>query len=339
MTEPPSPLRMLLSRHTKRREFITLLGGAAAWPFAARAQQPALPVVGFLHSQSSDGFPEPLRAFRQGLKDTGYVEGENVMILYRFAENQIDRLSAMAGDLVTSRVAVITAANSPPALAAKAATTTIPIVFITPEDPVRLGLVTSLAKPGGNVTGINLLSGELAAKRLELLRELVPRAARVAVLVNPANPSTTETTLRDVEAAARSMGLQIQVLKASTSHEIDAAFVTLARERSDFLFIGGDPFFTSRRVQLAVLAAHYSIPSTSGTREIAEAGGLMSYGANIPDGWREAGAYVGRILKGAKPADLPVVQSTKFELVINAQTAKTLAGFTRLSQVLSSMPP
>jgi putative ABC transport system substrate-binding protein len=225
---------------------------------------------------------------------------------------------------VTSGVAVIAAANSPPALAAKAATTTIPVVFITPEDPVRLGLVTSLAKPGGNLTGINLLSGELAAKRLELLRQLVPRAARVAVLVNPANPSTTETTLRDVEAAARSMGLQTQVLKASTSHEIDAAFAKLAPEQSDILFVGGDPFFTSRRVQLAVLAAHYSIPSTSGTREIAEAGGLMSYGANIPDGWREAGAYVGRILKGAKPADLPVVQSTKFELVINAQTAKTL---------------
>jgi putative ABC transport system substrate-binding protein len=308
----------------KRRQFITLLGGAAAWPLAARAQQAAIPIIGFLHPTSTDAFPDRLRGFRQGLKDTGYVEGENVMIVYRFAENQIDRLSAMAGDLVTSRVAVITAANSPPALAAKAATTTIPIVFITPEDPVRLGLVTSFAKPGGNVTGINLLSGELAAKRLELLRELVPRAARVAVLVNPANPSTTETTLRDVEAAARSMGLQIQVLNASTSHEIDAAFATLARERSDTLFVGGDPFFTSRRVQLAILAAHYSIPSTSGTREIAEAGGLMSYGANIPNAWREAGAYVGRILKGAKPADLPVVQSTKFELVINAQTAKTL---------------
>jgi putative tryptophan/tyrosine transport system substrate-binding protein len=308
----------------KRREFITLLGGGAAWPFAASAQQPTMPVIGFLHPTSPDAFPDRLRGFRQGLKETGYIDGENVVIRYRFAENKIDRLSAMASDLVTSRVAVITAANSPPALAAKAATTTIPVVFITPEDPVRLGLVASLAKPGGNLTGINLLSGELAAKRLELLRELVPRAVRVAVLVNPANPSTTETTLRDVEAAAPSMGLQMQVLKASTRDEIDAAFATLARERSDILFIGGDPFFTSRRVQLAVLAAHYSIPSTSGTREIAEAGGLMSYGANIPDGWREAGAYVGRILKGAKPADLPVVQSTKFELVINAQTAKTL---------------
>jgi putative tryptophan/tyrosine transport system substrate-binding protein len=220
----------------KRREFITLLGGAAvAWPLAARAQQPTMPVIGFLHPTSPDAFPDRLRGFRQGLKGSGYIEGENVVIRYRFAENQIDRLSAIAGDLVTSGVAVITAANSPPALAAKAATTSIPIVFITPEDPVRLGLVASLAKPGGNLTGINLLSGELAAKRLELLRELVPGAARVAVLVNPANPSTTETTLRDVESAARSMGLQIQVLKASTSHEIDAAFATLAREASGSL--------------------------------------------------------------------------------------------------------
>ena len=309
----------------RRRDFITLLSGAAAaWPLRAGGQQPAMPVIGFLHPTSPDAFPDRLRGFRQGLKETGYAEGENVMIVHRFAENQIDRLPAMAGELVTRRIAVIAAANSPPALAAKAATTTIPIVFIAPEDPVRLGLVTSLAKPGGNLTGINLLSGELAAKRLELLRELVPRAARVAVLVNPASPSATETTLRDVEAAARAMGLQTQVLKASTGHEIDAAFAMLAREQSDALFVGGDPFFTSRRVQLAVLAAHYSIPSTYGTREIAEVGGLMSYGANIPDGWRQAGAYVGRILNGAKPADLPVVQSTKFELVVNAQTAKTL---------------
>jgi putative ABC transport system substrate-binding protein len=300
-----------------RRDFITLLGGAAAWPLA-------VPVIGFLHPTSPDAFPDRLRGFRQGLKEAGYVEGENVMISYRFAENQIDRLPAMADELVSSRVAVIAAANSPPALAAKAATTTIPIVFIAPEDPVRLGLVTSLARPGGNLSGINLLSGELAAKRLELLRELVPAATRVAVLVNQANPSTTETTLRDVEAAARAMGLQIHALEASTSSEIDAAFATLAREQSNALFVGNDPFFTSRRVQLAILAAQHSIPSTYGTREIAEVGGLMSYGANIPDGWRQAGAYVGRILKGAKPADLPVVQSTKFELVINAQTARTL---------------
>jgi putative ABC transport system substrate-binding protein len=322
----------------RRRELLTLLGGAAAssvsWPLAARAQQPAVPVIGFLHPTSPDAFPDRLRGFRQGLKETGYVEGENVTISYRFAENQIDRLLAMAGELVSSRVAVIAAANSPPALAAKAATTTIPIVFITPEDPVRLGLVASLARPGGNLSGINLLSGELAAKRLELLRELVPTAARVAVLVNEANPSTTETTLRDVEVAARAMGLQIQVLNASTSREIDEAFATIVRERSNILFVGNDPFFTSRRVQLAILAAQNSVPSTYGTREIAEVGGLMSYGANIPEGWRQAGAYVGRILKGAKPADLPVVQPTRFELVINIKTAKGL-GLTIPDKVLA----
>ena len=324
----------------RRREVLTLLGGAAAapamlWPRAVRAQQSTIPVIGFLHPTSPDAFPDRLRGFRQGLKETGYVEGENVMINYRFAENQVDRLPAMAGELVSSRVAVIAAANSPPALAAKAATTTIPIVFITPEDPVRLGLVASLAKPGGNLSGINLLSGELAAKRLELLRELVPGVARVAVLVNQASPSSTETTLRDVEAAASALGLQTQVLNASTNLEIDAAFARLAREPSSTLFVGGDPFFTSRRVQLANLAARYSIPSTYGTREIAEVGGLMSYGANIPDGWRQAGAYVGRILKGAKPADLPVVQSTKIELVINAQTARML-GLTVPSTLLST---
>ena len=311
----------------RRRELIAALGGAtacAAWPLATRAQQPSIPVIGFLHPTSPDAFPDRLRGFRQGLKETGYVEGENVATTYRFAENQIDRLPALAGELVANRIAVLVAANGPPALAAKAATTTIPVIFISPEDPVRLGLVTSLAKPSGNLSGINLLSGELVAKRLELLRDLVPRAARVAVLVNPANPPTTETTLKDVQTAALAMGLQVQILKASTSQEIDAAFATLARERSDALFVGNDPFFTSRRVQLAILAAHHSIPAAYGTREIADVGGLMSYGANIPDGWRQAGAYVGRILRGAKPADLPVVQSTKLELVINAQTAKTL---------------
>ena len=308
-----------------RREFITLLGGAAAaWPLAARAQQATIPVIGFLHPASPDAFPDRLRGFRQGLKDTGYVEGENAMIVYRFAENQIDRLPAMAGELVRSQVAVIAAANSPAALAAKAATTTIPIVFITPEDPVRLGLVPSLSRPGGNLSGINLLSGELQAKRLELLRELVPRVARVAVLVNQANVENTETTMRDVEAAARDIGLQIQVFKASSSGEINAAFATLAREQFDALFVGNDPFFTSRRVQLAILAARHSIPATYGTREIVEVGGLMSYGANIPDAWRQAGAYVGRIIKGAKPADLPVVQSTKLEFVINLSTAGAL---------------
>jgi putative tryptophan/tyrosine transport system substrate-binding protein len=323
----------------RRREFVKLAigGGTAAaygacwplaagifWPLAARAQQQAMPVIGFLHPTSPDAFPDRLRAFRRGLKDAGYVEGENVTIVYRFAENQLDRLPPIASELVKSRVAAIVAINSPPALAAKAATTTIPIIFVSPEDPVRLGLVASLARPGGNLSGVNLLSGELAGKRLELMRELVPGTARVIVLVNPANPFTTETTLKDVEAAAHITGLQIQVLKASTSHEIDAAFATLVPQRSDMLFVGGDPFFTSRRVQLAILAAHHSMPATYGTREIAEAGGLMSYGSNVAEGWHQAGVYVGRVLKGAKPADLPVVQPTKLELVINAQTARTL---------------
>jgi putative ABC transport system substrate-binding protein len=314
----------------RRREVIALLGGAAAasslsWPLAARGQQAPMSVIGFLHPTTPDAFPDRLRAFRRGLKETGYVEGENVIISYRFAENQIDRLPGMANELVRSRVAVIAAANSPAALAAKAATTTIPIVFIAPEDPVKLGLVASLNRPGGNLSGVNLVTGELAGKRLELLRELVPGASRVAVLVNPANVANTETTLQDVEAAARAIGLQIQAFKASTSHEINAAFTTFARDRCDALFVGGDPFFTSRRVQLAILAARHSIPATYGTREIAEVGGLMSYGTNIPDAWHQAGAYVGRVLKGSKPADLPVVQSAKFEFVINIPTAQALA--------------
>jgi putative tryptophan/tyrosine transport system substrate-binding protein len=310
----------------RRREFITLLGGAAAaWPLAARAQQPGMPVIGFLGGTSPDTFADRVRAFRQGLKDTGYVEGENVAIEYRWAENQIDRLPALATDLVRRQVAVIAATGGiTSAFAAKAATTVIPIVFGAGEDPVRLGLVASLARPGGNLTGLNFVSTELAGKRLELLRELVPGAARIAVLVNPANSTSTETTLRDVETAARSMGLHLQVLNASTSREIDAAFALFARERPDAIFVGQEVFFVSRRVQLANMAARLAIPMTSGSRDIVEVGGLMSYGSNIADAHRQIGVYAGRILKGVKPADLPVVQSSKFELVINHQTARML---------------
>jgi putative tryptophan/tyrosine transport system substrate-binding protein len=309
----------------KRRRFITLLGGAAvAWPLAARAQQPAMPELGFLDPRSPGTMENLLRTFRQGLKDTSYVEGENVAIAYRFAEGQFDRLSELATELVRRRVSVIVTSGVVAAFAAKAATTTIPIVLSTAEDPVRLGLVASLARPGGNLTGINLLSAELAAKRLELLRELVPRATHVAVLVNPANATMTEITLRDLEPAARAMGLQTQVLNARTSREINAAFATFVRERPDAVFVNLDAFFTSRRVQLATLATRYVVPMTSANREITEAGGLMSYGSNIADAYRQMGVYAGRILKGAKPEDLPIVQASKFELVINVETARTL---------------
>jgi putative tryptophan/tyrosine transport system substrate-binding protein len=308
----------------KRREFITLLGGAAAWPLAARAQQPALPVIGFLHPTSPEASGSRLRAFRQGLKDVGLVEGENVTIEYRWADNQFDRLPALAAELVQRRVAVIATGGPPAAFAAKEATTTIPIIFVVGEDPVRLGLVTSVARPGGNLTGINFLAVELAAKRLGLLRELVPGAMRIAVLVNPANPAYTESTLRDVGAAARAMGLQIQVFNAGTIPEIDATFAALVSERPDALFIANDPFLIDRRAQLAQLAARHALPATHQDRLYAEVGGLMSYGANLGDAYRQVGLYTGRIVKGAKPADLPVVQSTKFELVINASTARML---------------
>jgi len=310
----------------RRRNFITLLGGAAvAWPLAARAQQPAMPVIGFLNSASLDTFSRHVRAFRQGLKDTGYVEGENVAIEYRWAEGQFDQLPALAGELVRRQVAVIVATGGPAsALAAKAATTTIPVVFNVGEDPVRLGLVASLARPNGNVTGVNFFIYELAAKRLALQRELVPAATRVAVLVNPANAAHTETTLRDVEAAARVIGLQIQIVNASTNREIDAAFAALVRERVDALFVFPDPFFISRRFQIVQLATRHAVPATYPVRDFVEPGGLMSYGTDTVDAWRQTGVYTGRILKGAKPADLPVVQSTKFELVINHQTARML---------------
>jgi len=310
----------------RRREFLgALSSAAAAWPFAARAQQPEIPVIGFLYPTSFETEADRVRAFRQGLKDSDYVEGENVTIEYRWADNQIDRLPELAAELVRQRVAVIAATGGRPVvLAAKAATTTIPIVFLIGEDPVNLGLVTSLARPGGNLTGINFFAVELAAKRLELLRELVPGTTRVAVLVNPANAANTEATVRDVEAAARTMGLQIRVINANTNREIDAAFATFIREPPDALFVSSGPLFTSRRVQLALLAGRYGIPAIYAGRQNAEAGGLMSYGASLTDAIRQVGVFTGRILKGAKPQDMPVVQATKFELVINIQSARIL---------------
>jgi putative ABC transport system substrate-binding protein len=306
----------------RRRAFITLIGGAAAaWPLAARAQQPAMPVIGFLDSRLPDAIADRLRGFRQGLKDSGYVEGENVTIVYRFANNQDDQLPELAADLARRRVAVIATAGTPSTFAAKAATGTIPIVFVIGDDPVRLGLVTSLSRPGGNLTGINVFIAEVTAKRLELLRELVPRLTRIAVLVNPAD-ANTETQLKGVSVAARTMGLQIQILNADTSAEIDAAFETMARERPDAVLVGTTAFLNGRRVQLAHLATFHRLPAIYALRDYVEAGGLMSYGSDIVNGFRQVGLYTGRILKGAKPQELPVVQANKFELVINAQTAR-----------------
>jgi putative ABC transport system substrate-binding protein len=305
----------------RRREFVTFVGGVLAWPLAARAQ-PTMPVIGFIDARSADTIADRLRGFRRGLKDAGYTMGENVEIAYRFAENQIDRLPELAADLVRSKVAVIATAGDHVAPIAKTATTAIPIVFIVSQDPVRLGLVASLARPDGNLTGMNFFGGELSAKRLELPRELAPAAARVAVLVNPTNTAATESTMIDVEAAARTLGLQINILKASTSREIDAAFATI--RGVDALFVGSDSFFSSRRIQLVTLTVRHAIPAAFAQREFAEVGGLMSYASNITDAWRQLGAYVGRVLNGTKPADLPVVQSSKFELVINNQTARML---------------
>ncbi|MGA9440897.1 MAG: ABC transporter substrate-binding protein [Pseudolabrys sp.] len=309
----------------QRREFITLLsGGAAAWPLVVRAQQPALPVVGFVRDGSADASAPFAAAFRKGLNETGYVEGQNVTVEYHWLEGQYDRLPAVMADLVRRRVAVIASVGNLPALAAKAATATIPIVFGVGDDPVRLGLVSSLARSGGNATGINFFLQEVTAKRLRILHELVPKAVRIAVLVNPGNVSVAESTVREVQQAAPAIGLQIQILNASTIGEIDAAFATLARERPDALFVAADAFFTSRRGQLATLTARDRIPAAYGLRELVAAGGLMSYGTDFGDAFRQVGVYTGSILKGAKPADLPVLQSTKFEFVINLQTARAL---------------
>jgi putative tryptophan/tyrosine transport system substrate-binding protein len=306
----------------KRREFISLLGGAAAWPLAARAQQPKMPAIGFLDSRSSDGMTSRLASFRQGLKEVGFAEGENVTIIYRWAEDRVDRLPDMARELAHQAAVIVTTGGPPAAFAAKAATTKIPIVFLVGDDPVRLGLVSSLARPGGNLTGINMLANELEAKRLQFLHQLVPQARRIVVLVNPASVNNMETTLRDVEPAARTIGLQLQVLKANTAREIEEGFAWSEREKPDALFVGATAFLNIRRVQLVQLAAFHRLPATYGQREAAEAGGLMSYGPNILEGYRQWGIYTGRVLKGAKPADLPVEQSTKFELVINNTTAR-----------------
>jgi len=308
----------------RRREFLSLLGVATAFAPTAAWGQPALPVIGLLDPRSPETVTDRLRGFRLGLKEAGFVEGANVTIDYRWAEGRFDRLPELAAEFVRRQVSVIAATNIVSALAAKQATSTIPIVFAVPEDPVGLGLVASLARPGGNATGVNFFSQEVVTKRLELLRELVPAAKRVAVLVNPNAVATTQTTLREVARAAQAMGLQMQTYNASTSREIDAAFAAFTGDRADMLYVGGDAFFLVRRAQLVNLASRYAIPATYGGREFAEAGGLMTYGSSIVDAYRQVGEYAGRILKGTKPADLPVIQASKFEFVLNVSTARML---------------
>jgi putative ABC transport system substrate-binding protein len=302
----------------KRREFIAFLGGAAAWPVAARGQQSQTPVVGFVNGGSSNA--RRAAAFRDGLKETGYVEGQNVTVEYHWLDGQYDRLPSLMADLARRVAVIATPGSNPASLAAKAATTTVPIVFGVGEDPVKLGLVASIARPGGNATGINFFGEEVTAKRLGLLRELVPRAARLAVMINPANALTAEANFE----AARATGLQMQFLKASTSEEIEAAFATLVRDRADALLVAGDAFFSGRRVQFATLTARHAIPAIYSLREYVEVGGLMSYGTDDLQRFRQVGIYTGQILKGAKPTDLPVMQSTKFEFVINLVTARAL---------------
>jgi putative ABC transport system substrate-binding protein len=309
----------------KRRAFLGVVGGAAAaWPLAARAQQKAT-LVGALLSVSPDGYAERMRAFRHGLQESGYIEGQNVAIEYRWAEGHIDRLPALAADLVLHKVAVIAALGGPfPAVAAKATTTTIPVVFGTPDDPVKLGLVRSLARPGGNLTGVYYFTGELVAKRLELLRRLVPKTTRIAMFVNLANSARMAPIVREAETVGRAMGLHIQIFEIRNSSEITAAFNMFADQRPDAMFVAPDPFFQGHRVQIVELAARHAIPVSYSVRDFCDVGGLMSYGADINDGFRQVGIYTGRVLKGEKPADLPVVQATKIEFVINLKTAKSL---------------
>jgi putative tryptophan/tyrosine transport system substrate-binding protein len=309
--------------HLKRREFIALLGGAGAWPFAARAQQPAMPVIGFLSSRSAGESASVVAAYGQGLNEAGYIEGQNVAIEFRWADGQFDRLPAMAANLVSRQVAVIIAAGGDrPALAAKTLTSTIPIVFTGSDFPVKIGLVASLSRPGGNVTGASLFTSELEAKKLGLLRELVPNAPLIAMLVNPTNPSA-ETDIEDVRKAA-AVGQPILLLRASSERDIDAAFEVVVQRRVNALLVAHDPIFLSRRDQFVALAARHAVPAIFEFREFVVAGGLMSYGSRITDNYRLVGNYAGRILKGANPADLPVQQPTKFELVINLKTAKAL---------------
>ena len=318
-----------------RRQFVAALGGAAAWPLTARAQQRSMPVIGFISAGSSDTSMRFAAAFRRGLNESGYIEGQNVTVEYHWLEGQYDLLPTLMAELVRRQVAVIATPGSAPAsLAAKAATATIPIVFSVGEDPVQLGLVASIARPGSNATGINFFTAEVVAKRLRLLHDMVPNAVRIAVLVNPTNTSTAESTLRDAMEAAPTIGLQIQVFNAATIGEIDASFATLARQRLDAIFVAPDAFFTSRAMQFATLTASDRIPAAYANRDIVAAGGLMSYGTDIADTFRQVGVYACTILKGEKPADLPVVQSTKFEFVINLKTAKAL-GLTIPVDVLS----
>ena len=318
----------------RRREFIkAATASAVAWPLVARAQQSALPVIGYLDSRSPDAAENRLRGFHQGLKDAGYIEGENITIVYRWADDRVERLPLLAGELVSRSVAAIVTAGVPTAFAAKAATTTIPIVSIVGNDPVQLGLVGSLSRPGGNLTGINVFTSELAAKRLEVLRDLLPQAKRVGVLVNPADAGASDSQLKDIDAAARAMALQIKVHNADTRDEIDTAFEAMGRDRPDAVFVGTTVFLNGRRVQLAQLSTFYRLPAMYGLRDFVEVGGLMSYGSDIIDSFRQAGRYVGRIVKGAKPAELPIVKADKFELVINTRTARML-GLTVPSSLL-----